>query len=94
MKDGPIVLADGAMPDAPLAPVREVAELVRYAGEADLDRLIDLHGDRIVGLGVQLQTPIGADRLDRLPSLVVPEKMCISDQSHGKWAGNSRVSEP
>ena len=69
--DRPVVLVDAAMPDAPLARVSEVAELVRYDGEAGLDRRIDLHGDRVVGLGVQLQTPIGDDRLGRLPSLVV-----------------------
>lgn len=71
MSDRPVVLVDMAMPDAPLAIVSEVAEVVRYDGDADLDRLIDLHGDRVVGLGVQLQTGIGEERLDRLPSLVV-----------------------
>lgn len=69
MSDRPIVLVDAAMPDAPLAAVGEVAQIVRYAGEVELDRLIDLHGDRVVGLGVQLQTPIEASRLDRLPAL-------------------------
>ncbi|HUE95718.1 MAG TPA: D-glycerate dehydrogenase, partial [Longimicrobiaceae bacterium] len=67
----PLVLVDAAIPDAPLEVVREVADLLRYADEAELDRLIDLHSDRVAGLGVQLTTAIGEGRLDRLPALQV-----------------------
>jgi len=67
----PIVLVDAALPAAPLEVVREVAELLRFADEVELDRLIDLHGDRVAGLGVQLTTEIDERRLDRLPALEV-----------------------
>jgi glyoxylate reductase len=65
----PLVLVDASIPDGPLEPLDQVAEIVRFAGDDELDRLIEDRGERVVGLGVQLTTEIDDPLLRRLPAL-------------------------
>jgi glyoxylate reductase len=65
----PLVLVDASIPDGPLEPLAGAAEVVRFAGDDELDRLIEERGEQVVGLGVQLTTEIDAPLLRRLPAL-------------------------
>ena len=65
----PLVLVDAAIPDAPFASLEEEAEVVRFTGDAELERLVAERGNEVVGLGVQLTTAIDRELLARLPVL-------------------------
>lgn len=65
------MLVDAAIPDAPFAPLEEAAEVVRFNGDADLERLIAERGGEVAGLGVQLTTAIDRQLLTRLPAIEV-----------------------
>ena len=67
----PLVLVDAAIPDAPFASLEEAAEVVRFEGDADLERLIAERGGEVAGLGVQLTTAIDRQLLARLPALEI-----------------------
>jgi glyoxylate reductase len=67
----PLLLVDAAIPDGPLERLNDVAEVERFAGDAELNRLIEGRGMRVIGLGVQLTTTIDHARLARLPALRV-----------------------
>ena len=67
----PLVLVDAAIPDAPFVPLADVAEVIRFAGDAELEPLIAERGDEVAGLGVQLTTAIDRELLARLPALEV-----------------------
>ncbi len=69
--DPPLVLIDAAIPDGPLAALDGKAEVARFAGADDLDRLIAEHGARVRGLGVQLTTEVDEPLLARLPALEI-----------------------
>ena len=65
------MLVDAAIPDAPFASLEEAAEVVRFDGDADLERLIAERGGEVAGLGVQLTTAIDRQLLARLPALEI-----------------------
>jgi glyoxylate reductase len=65
----PLVLIDAAIHDEPLAPVAEVAEVVRYGEDHELDAVVSQRGGEVVGLGALLSTRVDAALLDRLPRL-------------------------
>lgn len=67
----PLVLVDAAIPDAPFVALAEVAEVVRFAGDAELERLLAERGGEVAGLGVQLTTAIDRQLLARLPALEI-----------------------
>lgn len=67
----PLVLVDAAIPDAPFASLEEAAEVVRFDGDADLERLIAERGSEVAGLGVQLTTAIDRQLLALLPALEI-----------------------
>ena len=67
--DPPLVLIDAAIPDGPMAALDGKAEVARFAGTEELDRLIAEHGPRIRGLGVQLTTAVDEPLLASLPAL-------------------------
>ena len=67
--DRPLVLVDAAIPDGPLTALDGVAQVRRFAGDAELERLIEERGDRVLGLGVQLTTAVDDRLLGRLPAL-------------------------
>lgn len=66
-----MLLVDASIPDGPLSALDEVAEVERFADEAELDRFIAKRGEKVVGLGVQLTTAIDDAMLARLPALQV-----------------------
>jgi glyoxylate reductase len=67
----PLVLVDAAIPDGPLAALDGVADVARFDGSGELERLIAEHGPRVRGLGVQLTTAVDETLLDRLPALEI-----------------------
>lgn len=67
----PLVLVDGAIPQAPFGVLEGIAELARFAGEEEIERWIDRRGEEIAGLGVQLTTRVDEALLARLPMLRV-----------------------
>ncbi|HEY7473242.1 MAG TPA: D-glycerate dehydrogenase [Gemmatimonadota bacterium] len=67
----PLLLVDAAIPDGPIESLEDTAEVVRFTGDGELERLIAERGERVVGLGVQLTTKIDETLLARLPSLRV-----------------------
>jgi glyoxylate reductase len=67
----PLVLVDGAIPDAPFAALVDAAEVVRFEGDDELERLIAERGSEVAGLGVQLTTAIDRELLARLPALEI-----------------------
>jgi glyoxylate reductase len=71
MGERPLLLVDASIPDGPLGTLQEVAQVERFVDDAELDRLIEERGDRVVGLGVQLTTSIDEPRLARLPALQI-----------------------
>jgi len=66
-----LLLVDAEIPDGPLSALDDVAEVERFADQAELDRLIGERGERVAGLGVQLTTVIDDARLARLPALQI-----------------------
>jgi glyoxylate reductase len=68
-EERPLLLVDASIPDGPLGPLEDVAEVRRFADDRELDRLIEGRGPQIVGLGVQLTTEIDDLMLGRLPAL-------------------------
>jgi glyoxylate reductase len=65
----PLLLVDASIPDGPLERLDDVAEVRRFAGDAELERLVEECGDRVLGLGVQLTTEVDDGLLGRLPAL-------------------------
>ena len=65
----PLLLVDAAIPDGPIEILNDVATVVRFAEDGELDRLIEERGREVVGLGVQLTTRIDEGLLARLPAL-------------------------
>jgi glyoxylate reductase len=67
----PLVLIDAAIHDEPLALLAEVAAVVRYANDRELDALVSQRGPEVVGLGTLLSTRVDAALLERMPNLRV-----------------------
>ncbi|HUP18440.1 MAG TPA: D-glycerate dehydrogenase [Gemmatimonadota bacterium] len=65
----PHLLIDARIPDAPLTPLADLAEVLRYENQHEVDRYISMYGNHIVGIAPLLTTPIDAGLLDRLPNL-------------------------
>lgn len=68
-EERPLLLVDGSIPDGPLEALDQVAEVVRFADETELDRFIRRRGEKVVGLGAQLTTAVDDALLARLPAL-------------------------
>ena len=64
-----MLLVDASIPDRPIEALRDVATVVRFADDRELERLIGECGAEVIGLGVQLTTEIDDDLLARLPAL-------------------------
>lgn len=67
----PLVLIDGRIPDGPLAPLGEVAEVLRYAGDGELAALVEVRGKEVRGLAPLLTTVVDEALLARIPALDV-----------------------
>jgi glyoxylate reductase len=67
----PLILIDAAIPSEPIALLEGTAEVVRYAGRTELDKLVEVRGPEIMGLGTLLSTMVDADLLAGLPNLRV-----------------------
>ena len=69
MSNEPLVLIDARIPDAPLSPLDEIAEIHRYEGKDDLNDHIDRYGNAIKAIAPLLSTVVDAPLLDRLPNV-------------------------
>lgn len=67
----PLVLVDADIPDAPLAALDGVAEILRYRHGTEIDRLISARGGAVAALGTLLSTRVDGALMERLPALRV-----------------------
>lgn len=67
----PLILADARIPDPPLEPLSDLAEVVRYEDDQALQTLVRERGTEVAGIAPLLTTTIDYDLLDRLPDLKI-----------------------